>query len=443
MVKAPYPGFLFSVASGGSPPFKWNLSTGTLPLGLTLNPDGGITGTVSPTAVTSIFTVVATDAVNQSAQSTPVTIRVLLSALQPGAFTPTASMQGPRVGHTATLLISGQILVAGGRNTSAELYESWGSGDGSAELYDPRSRGFTSTGNMIVARAGHTATLLADQDLANYGKVLVAGGPDASAELYDPATGSFATTGSMAAARPGHTATLLGNRALLNHGKVLVVGGGTASAELYDPTTGTFSATGNLSTARYGHTATLLLDGRVLIAGGGTATAELYDPTSGTFTATGSMIEALSGHTATLLADGTVLLVATDFSVELFANGSFASLGNRNTAASAFTASLRDDGTVLVAGGSIEVLPCHRDGDCKGLAWVPKSLANAELFAADKGFNATGSLKTARDGHTATVLADGAVLVIGGVDHVVCFGPPPESRGTECPTVLSSAELFN
>jgi hypothetical protein len=67
--------------------------------------------------------------------------------------------------------------------------------------------------------------------------VLVAGGfgetnpPTlASAELYNPATGTWITTGSLAIARYGHTATLLPN------GLVLVAGGGNilASAELYD-----------------------------------------------------------------------------------------------------------------------------------------------------------------------------------------------------------------
>ena len=59
--------------------------------------------------------------------------------------------------------------------------------------------------------------------LAN-GKVLVAGGFNASsyltsAELYDPASGTWTTTGSLNTARGWHTATLLPN------GKVLVAAG--------------------------------------------------------------------------------------------------------------------------------------------------------------------------------------------------------------------------
>ena len=138
--------------------------------------------------------------------------------------------------------------------------------------------GFTPTGGLPGIRTLHTATLLAS------GQVLVAGGSSndgattwlRSSELFTPASGSFVASGSMQIARSYHTATLLCDLTALpcTNSKVLIVGGeaGTGairSAELYDPATGTFTlAVGSLGTARYGHTATRLHSGKVLIAGG-------------------------------------------------------------------------------------------------------------------------------------------------------------------------------
>ena len=219
-----------------------------------------------------------------------------------GVFENTGSLATARV-HTATLLPNGKVLVAGGENAAADL--------ASAELYDPASGTWTTTGSLVNSRSQHTATLLPN------GKVLVAGGlgdggPLASAELYDPASGTWTATGSLATARDGHTATLLPN------GKVLVAGGFNgsyfASAELYDPVSGTWTATGSLATARSLHSATLLPNGKVLVAGGlgagdvALASAELYDPASGTWTATGSLATARADHTATLLPNGKVLV---------------------------------------------------------------------------------------------------------------------------------------
>ena len=89
-----------------------------------------------------------------------------------GVFAPTGSMVTPRDGHTATLLGSGMVLVAGGENATGHAPAL-----ASAELYDPAAGRFTATGSMKVARAGHTATRLGS------GMVLIAGGGDGSGEL--------------------------------------------------------------------------------------------------------------------------------------------------------------------------------------------------------------------------------------------------------------------
>ncbi len=142
-----------------------------------------------------------------------------------GKWTATGSMTDTREGHTATLLSTGQVLVAGGNDGKGP-----GGYTASAELYTLSTGTWTPTGGMKLTRASATATLL------TAGKVLVAGGIDytsgtlAEAELYNPSTGPWATTGSMRVARAGHLATLLPS------GLVLVVGGDSGtSAELYTP----------------------------------------------------------------------------------------------------------------------------------------------------------------------------------------------------------------
>ena len=104
----------------------------------------------------------------------------------PGTFRATGSMVQARRSHfTATLLLDGRVLIAGGENP--------GSLD-TAELYDPATGKFTATGSMADALVAQTATLLPD------GRVLIAGGFDGrahvtTAELYDPKTGMFSPTG--------------------------------------------------------------------------------------------------------------------------------------------------------------------------------------------------------------------------------------------------------
>jgi hypothetical protein len=203
-----------------------------------------------------------------------------------------------------------------------------------------------------------------------------------------------------------------------------------------------FSPTGSMS-GRY-ETATLLLDGRVLVTGdnirttiGGftvpiyTPSAQLYDPATGTFSQTGSMFQTRGGESVTRLQDGRVLfaggtsiadnagqLAVTQLATaELYdpATGQFSPTGSMSHARSEQTATLLADGDVLIAGGQ---------GNASGMD------STAELYDPNTGtFRPTGALTEARWQATATPLIDGRVLIVGG------YGNNPAQQ--------ASAELYD
>jgi N-acetylneuraminic acid mutarotase len=302
---------------------------------------------------------------------------------------------------------------------------------------------FNSVNRLVNPRFLHTATLLAN------GQVLVAGGHQnhfraagigseissdtSSAELYDPVTDTWTATatwkatetypmlGTIDTGREAHTATLLHN------GNVLIAGGRNVRnyslfgfANIYDPTSGTWRSAGSMNTSRAYHTATLLANGMVLVVGGEVShlrrwpSAELYNPNTDTWTVTADMMTHRNYYAATLLSNGHVLITGgqeefsqTNHAILLASTesynpdtGKWTASANMNRPRQFHTATLLPNGKVLVVGG------------------IGKDISissSAELFdpAAEKWL-LTGNLLTPHAHHTATLLPDGKVLVTGG-----------------------------
>ena len=220
-----------------------------------------------------------------------------------------------------------------------------------------------------------------------------------------------------------------------------------------------FSLTGSMVQGRAWHTATLLRDGRVLIAGGfdvpggvapasvSLASAELYDPATGRFSPTGSMTTARSNHTATLLADGRVLITGGQgstegpdgtfnlASAELYpATGRFTATSSMMVPRYDHTATLLADGRVLIAGSN----------------FAAEKGAPTEIYDPATGkFTPTGSMVWPGWYRTATLLPDGRVLITGGGESgtVPAPTPTPTALATQPVGVVdepgASAELYD
>ncbi|HEV3462291.1 MAG TPA: kelch repeat-containing protein [Candidatus Dormibacteraeota bacterium] len=194
---------------------------------------------------------------------------------------------------------------------------------------------------------------------------------------------------------------------------------------------GLWSNATRLSAGREEHTATLLRNGTVLVTGGtdgrgkALASAEVYNPATNRWTPAGSMASARLDHTATLLPSGKVLVaggLGASFpssslaTAELYdpTTNAWSTAAPMIGARARHTATLLPDGRVLVVGGLSVAL---REG---GL-W-PSQPTGAEIYDPKANrWTATAPMALYRLDQTATLLSDGRVLVAGGQDGLISF----------------------
>jgi N-acetylneuraminic acid mutarotase len=332
----------------------------------------------------------------------------LVLASQQQSDAPGGTLNVPRYDQTATRLLDGRVLIAGGLLGPTP----------SCEIYDPSTNRWINTGSLNLGRYSHQAVLLSDGRVFIVGGVLFGANPTGTAELYDPATGKATLTTNMLKARDAFAA------ALLPDGKVLVIGGAgaldLADCEVFNPATETWSPTGSLLQPRWGNKATMLLDQRVLVAGGFSQAAglipqcELYDPIIGSWSSCGSLNRGRIDDAQVLLADGRVLVVSGITKIgnpstlsrtcEIYDPGTnfWTQTGKLRVPRVAFSANLLPDGRVYVVGGG--------DG--------PLSYDTVEEFRPAKGrWDALPhTLTIGRRVHTTTTLVDGSLIVAGGLN---------------------------
>ena len=224
-----------------------------------------------------------------------------------GRWRRAASLRRARDRHTATLLPSGEVLVAGGFSSGEAL--------ASVEIYDPVADRWHDGPKMRAPRAYASAAMLGDRQL------LMAVGENemgnlATCEVLDLMKGRWSVTGNCEFTHAyGQTMTrLTGN-------DFLVVGGEgrrdgpttTDAAERFSSKKLVWQSAGKVRQPLQWHTATLLVDGRVLISGGQAGrvfgNVEIYDPATNSWSAAAPMVRPRTQHTATRLEDGRVLVV--------------------------------------------------------------------------------------------------------------------------------------
>ncbi len=295
--------------------------------------------------------------------------------------------------------------------------------EGRLEALDGAGRVRLGTSPIVVvdaAGARHPVAISVEKESASRYRVTLRLAPESLENaayplLVDPL---WTTVATMTTRRYGHAAIVLSS------GKVMVVGGysGAAwltSSEIYDPVLNTWSAGGTLSTRANVPCVVRLPTNEVLIAGGfndltGPMKASNLCNAAGTSCSPTDDLGAARYQTPLVVYGGSAFAFGSDGRAEVFGGSGWSFATGAGRPRLAPTATAFSTG-VFVAGGT--------DG-------TGGAVADAAVFVPTTGFGASVGLAEARTGHSAILLRDDRVLLVGG------------STGTASPVYSSGAEAF-
>ena len=349
----------------------------------------------------------------------------------------TPELAFPRFGHKAFLLDDGRIFVTDGLARTAHsdpvldvqiaIAQTYDFESGLWQIEDPASE----LQNQLQEKrfTYHSSVKLSDGRILRLGFEYDGTGPASvvsETNVFDPAANSWSPLPNP----PPHR--VWPDLVLLDDGRVLMVGGfeivahGTGyvslfsgATDIFDPETGEWRQAAALAGSFFEQATALLLDGRVLVVGGTSsdmievARAEIYDPDANTWTPTEDMSIERGRPNAVLLSSGRVL-VTGDESLGFRAvtgktetydpdTGAWSSTEDLSKASIGHTLTLLPDGRVLAAGG---VHPTNRHYG---------AYSTTEIFdPASNSWSPGPELAQPRIHHSATLMPDGRVLLIGG-----------------------------
>ncbi len=316
-------------------------------------------------------------------------------------------LQTARKNAAAVILPGGVILVAGGNSDDT-------SGVNTAETN--RFMIGASESRDIPDNPAVNGMFLSSATMIRNGDIMITGGSDQYDNSDQPCTNrvylwdhtaqtitDVPPDSNMNRARCGHTTTLLPDgRVVVLGGRMSTFGSSAGPGEIYNEGKWSYLPDGPFLESCV---SALLPDGKIFIMQAGSDPSYIFDPANLSFRETlGDPAGEYSSFTLTLMKNGKVLIVGnmTSSVAEIFdpQTEMFTQVAPTPVNKNAHTATLQADGTVMIAGGRTS----------GGIQQNSVYLYNPTKDA----WATVGSLATARINHSAVMLPDGRTVVLGG-----------------------------